>query len=61
MRLKLLYTISLLLSFITLVAYSQDYYWYNGAKLHLQTGNKWYILYEEDNNFDIGTQNVVFS
>ena len=43
---KLLYTIILLLNFTTFVAYSQDYYWYDDAKIHLTIGDKEYIVYE---------------
>ena len=55
---KSLYSILLILSFITSVAYSQDYYWYKGNKIPLQHGNNWYILYE-DNNLDKESQEVV--
>ena len=48
MRYRLLYSIFILLSFITSIVYSQDYYWYKGNKIPLQQGDKWYILYEED-------------
>lgn len=46
MKPKLLYTIILLLNFTTSVVYSQDYYWYKGAKIYLTIGNKEYIVYE---------------
>lgn len=46
MKPKLLYTIILLLNFTTFVAYSQDYYWYDDAKIHLTIGDKEYIVYE---------------
>lgn len=46
MKPKLLYTIILLLNFTTFVAYSQDYYWYYDAKIHLTIGDKEYIVYE---------------
>ena len=32
---------------ISLAAYSQDYYWYNGEKYPLLYGNQQYILYED--------------
>ena len=51
MRYRLLYSILILLSFVTAV-YSQNYYWYNGNKISLQQGDKWYILYKEDNNLN---------
>ncbi len=46
MKPKLLYTIILLLNFTTFVTYSQDYYWYDDAKIHLTIGDKEYIVYE---------------
>lgn len=46
MKQNILYTIFLLLSFTTSVVYSQDYYWYKGAKIYLTIGNKEYIVYE---------------
>ena len=46
MKPKLLYTIILLLNFTTFVIYSQDYYWYDDAKIHLTIGDKEYIVYE---------------
>ena len=37
---RLLYSMLVLLMFTTSVALSQDYYWYKGAKIPLQQGNK---------------------
>lgn len=48
-----------LLMFTTSVALSQDYYWYKGAKIPLQQGNKWYVLYENNDNRDEESQKVV--
>lgn len=49
----------ILLNIVPLIVLANDYYWYNGTKIHLQQGNKWYRLYKDDNNHDTETQNVV--
>ena len=56
---RLLYSMLVLLMFTTSVALSQDYYWYKGTKIPLQQGNKWYVLYETDDNLDKESHEVV--
>ena len=46
MKPKVVFTRILLLHLTTLVTYSQDYYWYDDAKIHLTIGDKEYIVYE---------------
>ena len=56
---KLIYSMFVLFMFTTPVALSQNYYWYKDAKIPLRQGNKWYILYETDDNLDRESHEVV--
>ena len=43
----------ILLNIVSIVVSAQDYYWYNGAKKYLSTGNKEYVIYKPHTAMEI--------
>ena len=37
----------ILLSIVPIIVSAQDYYWYDGVKIHLERGNQEYIIYDD--------------